>query len=266
MRSIFYILLIMIALTQLHSCNLGDDPSSVAGFTNDLCFSNALDNGHVFRLEGKIWLRGGEDEDEDEDQHFDISNSVLRTCQLNLELGREYYPALIEPAYVKVSDHVNDYKATERVIFLQTDSQPKVYPLEILNQHVLINDVIDEEPVMIVYDVLSDLGAVYRRNYCDTIFTFAMSGYAYWDYNVWNAANAFVLWDRETESLWWPLINKAVSGLMNGIWLVKHDESKWWETTWEDVLKDHPDALVLEAGQTMDPPENWPRYYEVKCK
>jgi hypothetical protein len=213
-------------------------------------------------MDGKVWLRAGEEEED----HFDISGWALRPCQLNLGYGREHYPALIEPTYVGVSEYLDDYDADARVIFLETGSVPKVYPLDLLNKHVLVNDRVEGVPVMISYSIFTDRPAVYLRSYCDTTFTFAVSGYTYWDYDIQDATNEFLLWDRETESLWWPLINKAVSGQMQGNWLLLYNESRWRTTTWEEVVDNHPGALVLEKDQTMTPPVGWPTYFEVDCK
>lgn len=256
------IAILFTSVLLLPSCNLDDDPNSVAGFTNDLCFQNAFDAGHVFRMDGKIWMRGGEDEDD----HFDISHWSLKACQLNLGLGREHFPSLIDPNYVKASEHAGDYKPSDSLLILLAGDQVKVFPFELVRHHEVINDVVEGNPVMIHYSLLSNLAAVYKRRYCDTTFTFAVSGFTYWDYSIWNATNSFLLWDRETESLWWPLISKSVSGLMKGMWLVKYDEARWWKSSWQDVLENFPEALVLEEDQTMEPPENWPRYFEVGCK
>jgi hypothetical protein len=257
-----HIIGLLLALLLVAACSLDDSPNSISGYTNDLCFQNALNAGVIFTTDGKVWLRAGEEEEE----HFDISGWALRPCQLNLGYGREYYPALIEPAYVSAEEHAADYDEDERVIFLETENVPKVYPLELLNKHVIINDVVDASPVMISYSVFTDRPAVFQRSYCDTTFTFGVSGYTYWDYDIQNAINEFLLWDRETESLWWPLINKAVSGKMKGIWMVLYNESRWRETTWKDVIDNHPGALVLEDNQVMTPPVEWPSYLEVNCK
>lgn len=257
----FYIILLLIFLLLFSACGLDDEPASVARFTNDLCFKNALDAGYVYRNDGKIWLRGDVEEDE-----FDISNWSLKACQLNLGLGKEYYDALIEPEYLKASEIANDYMPGDTVIVLKTKSFLKVFPYELVRKHELINDIVDGHPVMIHYSLLTKIGVVYNRHYCDTTFTFAVSGYTYWDADIGDAVSSFILWDRETESLWWPMINKSVSGQMKGTWLVKYDETQWWKTTWEDVLSNFPEADVLKADQTMASPDNWPRYSDVGCK
>ena len=38
------------------------------------------------------------------------------------------------------------------------------------------------------------------------------------------------------------------------------------ETTWQKVIDNYPDALLLEEDQSMEAPLDWPRYIEVSCK
>lgn len=246
------------------SCALDETPSSVAGFSNTLCYDRAFQAGYIYRYEGVTYLRAGLIDDEE--ITFNISDWTLKPCQLNLGLGREAIQALIDPAYVQLSEVADDYLPDDEVLILNAGEGSKVYPLKTLTQHELINDVVDGNPVMVHYSLLADLAVVYQRRYCDTLFTFGVSGYTYWDYDIQEATNSFLLWDRETESLWWPLINKAVSGEMQGNWLVRYDETLWYRSTWSDVLENYPNTLVLEADQSMDIPVNWPRYFEVNCK
>jgi len=99
-----------------------------------------------------------------------------------------------------------------------------------------------------------------------TTLTFALSGYTYSTPEVWDGVDAFVLWDRETESLWWPLWDEAVSGEMLGTTMTKYNGNLWWEITWSDILRDYSDAEVMATGQSMDPPVNWPHYENISCK
>lgn len=252
----------MLALLFVSGCTVKEAPNSISGLTNDLCFQNALDAGVIFKREGKVWLRAGEEKED----HFDITGWSLRPCQVSLGYGREFYPALIDPEYVTAGDHPDDYDEEERVIMLESEQGHKIYPLSLMNRHLVVNEKVDGNPVMIQYSIFTDQPAVYRRDYCDTLFTFAVSGYAYWDYGIQNATNEFLLWDRETESLWWPLLKKGVSGQMQGTWMVIYNESRWRVTHWSDVVENFPDALVLKEDQEMIPPDSWPRYFEVSCK
>ncbi|MHB0755830.1 DUF3179 domain-containing (seleno)protein [Polaribacter sp. M15] len=199
--------------------------------------------------------------------HFDISNWYLDECNLRHGLGRETFHALINPKYYSVSDaqkdikHSSSFSDDDRYIIVLTDTKrPKAYSIELLTKHEVINEVIDGDPIAIVFCFLADLGAVYSRVYNNKTFTFALSGYTYREPDVWGGIDGFVFWDRETESLWWPLIDKAVSGKMMGTVIKKHNTDKWFETTWGEIKSLYPEALLLKPGQTMDVPSNWPQY------
>ena len=111
----------------------------------------------------------------------------------------------------------------------------KAYSIKDLTRHEVVNDVLNGQPIMAAYCILADLGAIYERNYDDQELTFALSGYTYFDKDVWNGLDGFVLWDRETESLWWPLIGKAVSGPLKEVKLLEMDKSHWKDIQWKYV-------------------------------
>lgn len=94
----------------------------------------------------------------------------------------------------------------------------------------------------------------------DHTFTFAVSGYTCGQTNVWGGRQAFVLWDRDTESLWWPTIGTAVSGPMFGAHLKLLDKALWSQTTWGVVKDNFPQVRVLDTGQDFKRPQSWPKY------
>ena len=125
----------------------------------------------------------------------------------------------------------------------------KAYPVRDLTRHEVVNDVLDGEPIFAAYCILADFGAIYKRTYGDNTFTFAVSGYTYYDPDVWNGLDGFILWDRETESLWWPLIDKAVSGPLKGARLQKIEAIHWEDVTWRNIKQNYPDAQIMEKIQ-----------------
>ena len=139
----------------------------------------------------------------------------------------------------------------------------KAYSVEDLTHHEIVNDVLDGQPIMAVYCILADLGAIYERNYGDIELTFALSGYTYYDEDVWNGLDGFVFWDRETESLWWPLIGKAVSGPLKDVKLLEMDKSKWEDVNWKYIKDHYPNALVLKSGQDFERPAEWKKIEDV---
>ncbi len=226
------------------------------------CLQRAERQGFI-RLspQGKRVLYGGNGETE---KDFDIEGWQLRPCQLKYGLGRESFDALIRPEFITMEIAKTIYPDGERFLVATAPGEAKAYSISLLTRHEVVNDVINGRPIMAAYCVLADLGAIYSREYCEKVFTFGLSGYTYSDPQVWGGTDAFVLWDRETESLWWPLIDRAVSGDMNGVELRKYS-GRWFETTF-GVLKDkYPDALVLAPGQSMEAPKSW-RAYKNPCR
>lgn len=232
-----------------------------SGGTND-CFTEAADKGWIFQSDGSTWLYGGEEDS----WHFNIDNWDLKACQLKFGLGRESFKALITPEYDLLSN-VSFYNDNDRfIVVTQENDKPKAYPISLMIKHEVINETINGEPVMIAYCVLADLGAVYTRIYCDQVLTFALSGYTYHDDEVWGGLDAFVLWDRDTESLWWPLVDRAISGQMNGTQLQKYSGG-WQDLHLNEIEEMYgtENVLVLQTGQTMDVPENWPIIHDIDC-
>ena len=220
----------------------------------------AIDNGKIFKKDGKRYLWGGEDER----QHFDITDCSLKENQFHYGIGREKFSALLAPDFISVAEAGSQYADNARFLVLKMDGIVKAYSVKDLTKHEVVNDEINGKPVMAAYCILADLGAIYDRNLGGKPFTFALSGYTYYDPDVWEGMDGFVLWDRETESLWWPLIGQSVSGPMKGTPMKVLDEKFWSQTTWKKVKANYPDALVLASGQDFERPTEWIRYENIK--
>ena len=219
----------------------------------------ALDNGKFFERDGKKMLYGGKDEN----QHFDISDYELKDGQFHYGIGREAFPALLAPEFISVEEADSLWADSTRFLLAYSGDEVKAYSIKDLTRHEIVNDVLDGQPIMAAYCILADLGAIYERNYGDHELTFALSGYTYYDKDVWKGLDGFVLWDRETESLWWPLIGKAVSGSLKGVKLLEMDESKWEDVQWKYIKENYPNASVLKSGQDFERPKAWDKTVDV---
>ena len=220
----------------------------------------AVDHGKIFEKDGRRYLWGGENENE----HFDITNCTLKEIQFHYGIGREKFPALLKPDFISVTEADPFYADNSRFLVLKMDGIIKAYSLKDLTEHEVVNDEINGKPVMAVYCILADLGAIYDRNIGGKPFTFGLSGYTYYDPDVWEGMDGFVLWDRETESLWWPLIGQSVSGDMKGSQMKVLDEKFWDQTYWKDVKANYPEAMILASGQDFKRPDAWTKYKNVK--
>ncbi|MEQ9425007.1 MAG: DUF3179 domain-containing (seleno)protein [Cyclobacteriaceae bacterium] len=220
----------------------------------------AYENGKIFEKNGRKYLWGGEDST----WHFDITNSPLKDQQYHYGIGRERFHALTAPEFLSLEEADMIYPDSARFLLLKIGDDTRAYGIDLLTHHEVVNDVVDGKPIMAAYCILADLGAIYDRRLIDgREFTFALSGYTYYDPEVWDGMDGFVLWDRETESTWWPLIGKAVSGPLQNTAMKVYDETNWAQTTWGAIKSKHSKLKVLKPGQTMQPPTNWRRYDDL---
>ncbi len=214
------------------------------------CSSGIIATGKYYQKDDKQFLYGGEDST----THFNITDWELNPCYLGNGAGRESFPALIKPEYVPLEEVKDRYPDSMDALILQASPYVKVYPFRILRRHELINDVVNGVPVMAVYCYLADLVAVYERTYCNDVLTFGVSGFTYKDPNAFDGLESFILWDRNSESLWWPINDEGVSGMYKDSRLKKYDFRLWGRTTMEEVKNTYPDAVVIAEGQTVDLP------------
>ncbi len=219
---------------------------------------SAKNNGKFFNQNGDKMLYGGNSK-----EHFIINNLDLKEEQFHYGLGRERFPALLDPKFETLDEADKKWPNNQRFLVVHKGNDVKAYSIRDLTRHEVVNDVIDGEPIFAAYCILADLGAVYKRNYAEKTFTFGVSGYTYFDPKIWDGLDGFILWDRETESLWWPLIDKAVSGKLKGVKLQKLDDAYWEDTTWKAIKEKYPNAQVLKSGQDFERPNTWKAYDDV---
>ncbi len=258
MKSFIYSFLILSFVFIASACDQVDYPLDViVAEPEERCPVQSVVGNELYYkdADGNKFLWAGDDPK----THFNINTFSLDVCNLKYGyMGREHFPALMEPKYEPLSDVIDDFDDIEKTLILRSSSGVKVFPFSILVKHELINEIVNGKPVMVVYCFLANLTAVYNRRYCGKDLTFGVSGYTYLDNEIQNGLESFVLWDRDTESLWWPIVEKGISDSFTGIDMERHDESKWEEMRWGDVKNNYPNALVLKDSQTFEPPSDWP--------
>lgn len=201
----------------------------------------------VEERDGRLWLFGGEEPG----QAFDITEFRLDPGKLNFGLGREAFHALIEPEFARPGDPGVSINDRTRVLAVVIDGEAKAYPIALLRGHEVVNDTVGGRPIFAAYCILADLAGVYDREMAGHVYTFAVSGYTYADRSIWDGLNAFVLWDRDTESLWLPTIGKAVSGPMIDVPMRLTPKKYWRDTTWGELRRQFPGAVVMKSGQRL---------------
>ncbi|MFT6034820.1 MAG: hypothetical protein ACI9XJ_000386 [Marivirga sp.] len=223
------------------------------------CTNNVISSGKYYQLGERMFLNAHEDSS----KHFDVTDWSLSACNLGASLNRESFEALYLPDYELLSNKLSSFQEDEEAVFVLADKGVLVFPLGTLLTHEVINEQVGDVAIMVVYCPLADLVSVYHRNYCDTDLMFAVSGFTYKEDYLGNELESFILWDRETESLWWPINEQGVSGVFQGEALKKYNSAKWGRGQLNEIVKDYPDALVIKQGQGFSEEEYLPQM--VNC-
>ncbi len=253
-RSHFLYLLACLSIACIQSC---EKSSSIVPIDLeeevDVCIKYSIDSSFVINEAESTFLKAGGN-----GEKFDVSDSNIDLCKLNQGLGREFFPALYDPQYLPIVEF--QYGDDMRCVIIKDETTIKVYPYSLLSQHETINEQVGDEPVMVVFCELAELAAVYTRKYCGQVFTFAPSGYTYFDDDYWDGVQGILLWDRETESLWWPLNDKGMSGMMKDVGIKKAPFQLWETMSWGEIKQKHPEAISVAFNQVIEVPSNLPMF------
>jgi hypothetical protein len=167
-------------------------------------------------------------------------------------------PSIAKPKFVSVSEADNWIQDKELVLAFEYKGVKRVYPLQILVWHEIVNEQIKGEAILITYCPLCGSGIAYER-YIDfngkrTESMFGTSGKLY--------NSNLIMYDQETNTYWQQIDGKAIVGELTGQEL---KELSIDTVVWGDYKPIHPDAEVLsqETGFTraygVDP---YGSYYE----
>jgi hypothetical protein len=166
---------------------------------------------------------------------------------------RDGIPSLDDPEFV-AADDATYLKDKDRVLGLSINGIAHAYPIQILNYHEIVNDIIGGAAIVITYCPLCGSGTAFEAAIDGRSYEFGVSGLLY---------NSDVLmYDRETGSLWSQLMVQAVTGPMQGTRLQQLPLSN---TSWQEWVQRHPETRVLSnktgysRNYRVDPYPNYGR-------
>jgi len=168
---------------------------------------------------------------------FDISNALV-PAELILSGGpqKDGIPALDNPSFISATD-AKFLNGSDRVLGMNYQGVTKAYPIKILNYHEIVNDEFNGDPIVITFCPLCGSGIAYSAIINGKKYHFGVSGLLY--------NSDVLLYDRETESLWSQIMNKAISGPLQGYRLQTITLS---HTSWQDWKQRYPESLVLSSN------------------
>lgn len=174
---------------------------------------------------------------------FDLSNVSIPADEI-LPGGpaKDGIPAIDEPKFQPRSE-VTWLADEEHVLSLTLDGETQAYPLAIMNWHEVVNSTLNGVDVVISYCPLCGTGMGFKADVNDKTLDFGISGLLY--------NSDVLLYDRQTESLWSQLKQKAISGPMEGAELTLLPLR---QMTWKDWKAEFKEGKVLsrDTGHSRD--------------
>jgi hypothetical protein len=147
-------------------------------------------------------------------------------------------PSIDNPKYVSVSEADKWIEDNELALGIIYNGVKRVYPLQILVWHEIVNDVIGGDMILITYCPLCGSGIAFKP-------TIEVAGKKI-DSEFGTSGKLFnsnlIMYDRKTDSYWTQIDGRAVVGELTGQQL----EGVSIDTiVWRDWKKVHPDSEVL---------------------
>ncbi len=143
-------------------------------------------------------------------------------------------PSIDNPRYVTVDEADEWIADNELVLAIIYKGVKRVYPLQIMVWHEIVNDEIAGDPLLITYCPLCGSGIAFERTLNDEEVEFGTSGKLY--------NSNLVMYDRKTNTYWTQIGGQAIVGELTGM---KLNPISIETVVWRDWKKAHPDSEVL---------------------
>jgi len=171
--------------------------------------------------EGSAPLLDGVDSDTSEEYPvvpFSLAaNFSTDFTQVSVDLGRVVsggpgkngIPALFDPEFISISESSIPDDVQAIVVTAGGGGETRIYPLNILVWHELINDTIGELPILVSFCPLCGSALVFNRTIktSSEVLDFRVSG--------WLMDSNMIMYDTLTESLWNQSLGRGIAGAFN---------------------------------------------------
>jgi hypothetical protein len=122
----------------------------------------------------------------------------------------------------------------EPVLLVRLDQAARAYPVRILTQHEIVNDVIDGVPVSVTFCPLCNTAISFERELDGRVLDFGTTGRLRY--------SNLLMYDRQTESWWQQAIGEAIAGTFTGRQLTMVPTSI---ISWSTFKSAYPQGQVL---------------------
>ncbi len=152
-------------------------------------------------------------------------------------------PSIDNPVFTTVAEAGEWISDEEPVILFRHEGEARIYPLQILTWHEIVNDTVAGRPVAVTYCPLCNTGMVFDRRFADETLEFGVSGRLIY--------SNMIMYDRSHESWWIQATGQAIAGHFAGQRLRLLPSSI---LSWREVRQFYPNAEVLsrDTGHRRD--------------
>ena len=156
---------------------------------------------------------------------------------------RDGIPPIDNPKFINIKEAKTWIKDKEPVIFVKIANKVKIYPIQVLMWHEIVNDELADKKISVTFCPLCNSAIVFDRVIDSVEYDFGTSGLL--------RNSDLVMYDRQTESLWQQFTGEAIVGDMIEKQLKFLASSL---ISFKDVYTNYPDALVLskDTGYSRD--------------
>ena len=143
-------------------------------------------------------------------------------------------PAVDDPKYVSVTEADEWLDDKEPVLLVEVGDEARVYPIQILMWHEIVNDTLGDLPVSVTYCPLCNTGVAFEREFDGQVRDFGTTGRL--------RISNLIMYDRQSETWWQQATGEGIAGKYTGEQLNFYPASL---VAWTDFKEAHPDGTVL---------------------
>lgn len=151
--------------------------------------------------------------------------------------GRESIQPIDAPRFVR-ADSVTWLGSRSPVIAVTRGDVARAYPLGVLMQHLVVNDMLGDLPIAVTFCPLCNSPMVFSRRVGNVTLRFGASGTL--------RNNGFIMWDTQSESWWQQFTGEALVGAYTGTRLTIIPSQV---VGWQTFVTRYPDGQVLTGEE-----------------
>lgn len=162
-------------------------------------------------------------------------------------------PSIDEPQFIPIGEAAQWLAPQEAVLVAgvsddspaseTTESRVRIYPLQILMWHEIVNDTVGGVPIAVTYCPLCNTGIVFLRRYDGRVLEFGTTGRVRF--------SNLIMYDRQTESWWQQASGTAIAGRYAGGTL---RILPVLNLSWREARSRYPEAQVLSRDTGYSKP------------